>query len=447
LVSVIVTKTICQHSQPLPEDTMKFLRGIAEDYAKVKNAVYERYSGIRSLDRLNHIFDIRKEMNDCGLRQQLNLPIAYYKLAVTDAVTNIKSMWSGLKNRIREVIRTKENLSDDDRMYIRTVLKMDKTLWAILNRRKYDMPRNVVGVELDTNRLNALICRLVRKYLAKPKVSRKNNFKVIPNGYKYKDGGIYLASRVRLHRIYIPLKDNQISARQIKICILDNSIDIHIPIDVEVCESEYFKGTIYAHIGYLDAITLSNGHVYGKGLYLLVNPEVERLNNKNSERNKLRVVYKKAVASKDRQKATKIEENNLGKKKYILQKKRSRERIQNYINSEINRMFAEEKPGLIVITKPMQSRLKYFVKEYNRNISGGYNGYIRRRLKEKCDLFGVKLVAVSAKDTANVCSNCNAVGIRDKGEFHCRDCGYVSTTSLNTAKNIEKKAIAAGVKI
>lgn len=31
-----MTKTVWQYSEPLPEDTMEFLRGIASDYCKVK---------------------------------------------------------------------------------------------------------------------------------------------------------------------------------------------------------------------------------------------------------------------------------------------------------------------------------------------------------------------------------------------------------------------------
>ncbi len=32
-----ITKTIWQYSEPLPQETMEFLKGIASDYSKVKN--------------------------------------------------------------------------------------------------------------------------------------------------------------------------------------------------------------------------------------------------------------------------------------------------------------------------------------------------------------------------------------------------------------------------
>ena len=44
-----VTKTVWQYSEALSEETMDFLRGIASDYCKVKNCVYERYSDRKSV--------------------------------------------------------------------------------------------------------------------------------------------------------------------------------------------------------------------------------------------------------------------------------------------------------------------------------------------------------------------------------------------------------------
>ncbi len=76
----INTKTVWQHTESLPEETMEFLKGIAVDYAKVKANVYERYSGIGSLGRLASIYDLMTEMRHCGLREQLELPSVYYEL-------------------------------------------------------------------------------------------------------------------------------------------------------------------------------------------------------------------------------------------------------------------------------------------------------------------------------------------------------------------------------
>lgn len=69
---------------------MEFLKGIALDYCKVKNYIYKRYSGIKNLNRLTPVYSILNEMRYCGLREQLNLPVVYYELAIADAIADIK---------------------------------------------------------------------------------------------------------------------------------------------------------------------------------------------------------------------------------------------------------------------------------------------------------------------------------------------------------------------
>ena len=443
----MVTKHICQHSRDLPAETMNFLRGIAADYAKVKNAVYERYAGIRNLNRLTPVYTVQQEMRACGLRKQLNLPVVYYELAVTEAVGNIKAMWEQVKDRIREVIRDKDTLSTDERMYVRTVLKLESILAAVLNRRPYTMPRNMMGKAIDTKRMNNLICRLVRRYLTRPHIHSNTQFKVSPAGYRYQDGGIYLVSRIPRSRIYLPLKGNQTSSRQIRVKLAANRVQIHIPVDIEAGDSDEGVNDIYIYIGYRDALTLSNGNIYGKNLAKLVTPETERLNTKNTARNRLYVLWEKNVVAGHNDEARRILVNNLGKKKYDAQRVRRREQTQNYINAEINRMIAEEKPRRVVITKAATKRSgKSYAKAQNRRYARSFSGYIRKRLEEKCRVKGIEFIAISSKDTRGVCSQCGAVGICDKDGFHCVACGYQATVAQNSASNIEKKALQAVTK-
>ena len=177
------TKTIWQYTEELPKESIEFLQGIAVDCGKVKAGVYQRYSGVKSLRKLSSTFDIMTQMRHCGLREQLNLPSVYYELAVRDAVTDIKGMWSVLKNKIRTLITVNENFSPEDRMYLRTVLKLDDVYAAILNYEDYSIPEKVKDLELDLGHLNNYLRRLTRKYLGKPAVSKTNAFCVSPQGY------------------------------------------------------------------------------------------------------------------------------------------------------------------------------------------------------------------------------------------------------------------------
>lgn len=436
-----ITKTSCQYSEPLPEETIAFLQGIAADYGKVKNYVYGRYSGIKSMNRLVPVYDVLTEMRHCGLRAELNLPVAYYELAVSEAISDIRGMWGMLKNGLRDRIYANDNLSADDRAYLFTVLKINSVFSAILNRQEYEKPHKTAGLQVDEGRLNNLLCRMVRQQLKKPKVGISTGFKVTPNGYKYKDKALYLVSRTPRKRVCIPLKDANISARQLYICLRGKQAVVVMPVEVEIKKYLSAEAVLYAHIGYKDMLTLSNGHVYGEGLNKLVTPETERLDRKNRERGKLYEAYLREQSDGNIKKAEAIRGNNLGKEKYARVKRRKREMTQNFINSSLNRMLATEKPRKIVITKPVtKNRGRNFSRGLNRRLARSFSGYIRERLAYKCQLYGIELEQISSKGTAVICSNCGAEGKREVYDFICDSCGYQVPASFNAARNIENLA-------
>lgn len=438
--SQTMTKTVCQYSEELPEATMDFLKGIAIDYCKVKNYTYQKYSGIKSLNKLTPVYSILNEMRYCGLREQLNLPVVYYELAIADAVADIKGRWGILKNKIGDLITANENLSADDRIYLRTVLKMNSIYASILNHQEYEIMHNAEGLEIDIKRLNSLLCRLTRKYLTIPQTDNTDSFRISPNGYSYKEGTIRIVCRVPRKRISIPLKDNRIFDRQIQIQIKKNSVVLTIPIETKIKKHNDYTNTVYVHIGYKDMFTLSNGNIYGKSLDSIVSPETERLNKKNQARRKMYMAYEQNTEAGNRKKASNIEANNLGKEKYDRQKAKERTRTTAFINSEINRMFNIEKPGKIVITKPItKNKTKYYSKSVNRNLTRSFSGYIRERLAYKCKIHSIELAEINAKGTGSVCSSCGAEGVRRGTEFICGNCGAKTTTALNSAKNIQIK--------
>ena len=253
-----ITKTVWQYSEPLPEETMEFLKGIALDYSKVKNYIYKRYSGIRSLNRLTPAFDIMTEVRRSGLRTELQLPSAYFAPAVIDAVADIKGMWGMLKKKIGTLITANENLSDEDRMYLRTVMRLNKIYAAVLGNEDYEMPRKTKGLDIDVKRLNSLLCRLTRKHPAKLGVSSTDYFCIESNGYTYRDGSIYIVSRTPKQRIELPLRDSNICRRQIRLCIRQNYAVLALPVEVKIKKHKDYSKTIYIHIGYQDMFTLSN---------------------------------------------------------------------------------------------------------------------------------------------------------------------------------------------
>ena len=435
-----MTKIVWQHSQPLPQETMEFLRGIASDYCKTKNYVYGRYSGVRNLNHLTPIYTVLNEMRHCGLREQLNLPAVYYELAIADAVADIKRSWGMVKNKIGERITANENLSEDDRIYLRTVLKMNNVYASVLNHQEYELPRNATGLDIDVKRLNKLLCRLTRRYLIQPATDNISSFRISPNGYTYKEGAIRIVCRVPRKRISIPLKDDRTFDRQIQVHIKQDFVMLAVPVETKVKVHKDYTNTIFIYIGSSDMFTLSNGNVYGERLEELINPETERLAKKNQERYKMYSAYEQNAEDGNQQKTEKIQLNNLGKLKYDRQKEKERLRTTTFINSEINRMLRTEKPGQIIITRPVtKNRTKIYSKSANRKLARSFRGYIRERLTYKCRLNAIELIEISSKGTGWICSECGAKGNRQGNAFVCEHCGLQTTIALNSARNIQQK--------
>ncbi len=435
-----VTKTVWQYSQPLPEETMTFLRGIAADYCKVKNHVYRNYSGISNVNNLTPVYNILNEMRHCGLREQLNLPAVYYELAVADAVTNIKCSWGTVRNKIGECITANENLSDGDRIYLRTVLKMNGVYAAVLNHQEYEMPRNAAGLDIDVQHLNNLLCRLTRRYLTKPQTDHTDSFRISPNGYSYKDGAMRIVCRIPRKRIAIPMKDQRTFDRQLQVQIRQNDIVLAVPVETKVKKHPDYTDTIYVYIGSRDMFTLSNGHIYGGSLEELTDPETERLAQKNRERRKMYTAYMQSTEEGNTEKAGNIKANNLGKTKYDRQKEKERVRTTTFINAEINRMIRLEKPARIVITRPVtKNKTKIYAKSANRKLTRNFNSYIRERLAYKCRIHAIELVEIYSSRTGTICSACGAEGKRQGKAFECESCGMKTTIALNSARNIQQK--------
>lgn len=435
-----ITRTVRQYSKPLPKETMDFLKGIALDYSKVRNYVYGKYAGVHRVDSLTPVYGILNEMRHCGLREQLNFPAVYYELAVTDAVADIKRSWGIVKNKVGERITANENLSGDDRLYLRTVLKIGSVYAAVLNRREYEMPKNAKDLSVDTKRLNNLLCRLTRKYLTVPQTKDDDWFRISPNGYSYREGEIRIVCRTPRKRISIPLKDERVFDRQIRIRIRDEDVVLSVPAEVKIRSHDDYCHTIYAYIGRTDMITLSNGAVYGEKLEELTDPETERLALKNRERRRMYQAFEENVKCGNERKAKEIETNNLGRQKYQRQKEKEKSRITTFINAEINRMLRKEKPARIVITRPVQkNKDKIYAKTTNRRQARSFDPYIRERLAYKCNVNSIELVEINAKGTGKICAECGAEGKRQGTEFICESCGVQTTIALNSAKNIKQK--------
>lgn len=424
-----ICKTVRQYnSMPVPEADMKKLQEIAGDYSTVKNYVYQRYGGIRSLPKIYPGYTVQNEMTASGLRAQLGLPSVYFYLAVFDALGDIKNQWTQIKGRIEKCIRENENLTQEDRHYLRFVMKQSRCFEAILLEEEiqlseeWEKPFQEVRTGVEEKRLNQYLRRQVRRHLHKLHTDTADGFAISGKAYRYDDHGIYLAMKEKRKRVFIPLTDNNRYTKQLYIRIYpeERNLVIHAPVEVKVRQNEDYQREVGLAMGIRTMFVTDEGHIYG---------------DKYSD-------YQYALSEYVREgsiRYRKNKEKNPGRKKYMAGRERLEAALHTYINSEINRMLRTEKPNVLYLPKLSQSSKAGVNKRINSSVNMWQKGYVRSRLSQKCREQSVELIEVFGKDISNECSRCGAIGQRTNDVFVCKSCGTELPERENTAKNVLKR--------
>ena len=253
---------------------MTKLQAVARDYAKVKNYVYQRYAGITGLSKIYPGYTVQNEMTRSGLREELGLPSVYFYLAVFDALGEIKSQWTRTKSKISKLIGKNERFSEEEKHYLRFLLKINNSFEAVLNEKPIVLRKDIqeqydrLVNEVDIKRLHHYLCRQVRKYHRKPHTDKTGGFSISERAYRYADHGIYISTKEKRKRIFILLTDSNQYRSQlyIKLFPKEGNLEIKVPVNVTVKEHSDFVNEIGLSAGMFTMLTTDQGHKYGEKL-------------------------------------------------------------------------------------------------------------------------------------------------------------------------------------
>lgn len=424
-------KTICQYnSKPIPEDTMRKLQEIADDYSKVKNYVYARYGGVGGFSKIYPGYTVQNEMTGSGLREQLDMPSVYFYLAVFDALGDIKIQWTQTKSRVLKAIKIHQTLTAQEAHYLRFALKVNPCLDAILNYRpvklkgEYQKNYEQLAEEVDISKVNSYLRRQVRKHLRTIHTDRADGFSITERAYRYADHGIHISIKQKRKRVFIPLTDSNRYDRQLYIRLHRESrrLEILVPINVHIKSHDDYRNQVGISTGMLTMLTTDSGNFYGKDLGAYIMEEAEWVQRQT-------VAYMNNKAE------------NPGRKKYQNQKQKLDARLHTYINTELNRFIREEKPKVIYIPKLPPPGKSGYNKKYNRSINMWQKGYIRKRLNQKCKEQSIEIVEVFGKGIGAVCSKCQNPGEKKNGIFFCPVCGLQKEYKVNAAINAKRRGM------
>ena len=460
--AISVKKNVRQHSCEI--DNIEELKEIAIRYAKVKDYVFSRYSGINSLPILNkYKSEIRDKWTDkaakkfneanpngpqkAGFAKQWKLPSRYWKLALDEAISNIKAEWSNIKNRVKEAVMKNENLTQDEKAFMCYILKTESIFNSIILRKGYVRPKSVAKLEIREKYVHNLIRRYVRKYKgAIPFSKKKRSFEIDANLYEYKltDKGLFIeiSGLTPRKRISIKLRDNKIHKGNLRVVVVDDSrVEINRCKDVKVnVRYDADTETILAiDKGYTSLFATNTDKEYGVNLGTMLTTETERLFEYNKKRTAIWQLIDKYEKAQNFEKAERIRRNNFGRIKYNRLKNKFDERTKSYINHSIYEMLDKENPSIIVLESlTFQSWYKKLTKGVKRKLSRWTKGYIQERLEYIASTRGIKVVNINPAYTSQICYKCGSFGKRNEKKFECQNCGVIDA-DINAAHNIEHR--------
>ena len=439
-----ICKAVHQYSKgKISRENMDVLMEIGHGCMVAKNYIYQKYGGIKSLVKVYSGYEVDSEVRSAGFREKIGLPSVYFSASVSRALADIKIMWAQVKNGINDAVSRNERFSSEDRHYIRFVLRTDICYWNILNRKSAPLPETIqpgyekviaeLGGESEqrVKNLNRYICRQTRKKLHRQHTDNGLRFTIKKQGYRYGelDGehGIFLATKVNRQRIFIPLTDTNVYDRMLDISLnpQKKSIEIMIPIFVNTRQHEDYAGELGISLGLWNMITTSTGNVYGSSF------------------GKMQQEISRFILEKNYRKET---ENVSDTQKYQVRKKKMDAALRNYVNMEINRMIAQEKPKTVYMAKlPRNSGMHTAGQRDVRQLTKGTGdthllrmwkkGYVTERLQWKCQKNGIKIVEVIGRQIGRECSACGQTGYTDGEKFKCPICGFEENKKVNGARN------------
>jgi hypothetical protein len=411
------------------DDSINELVHIFTKYNNVKNYVYSRYSGIKSIKLLSNSNKfIRDEWMKNNTINSWGINKRYVRSAISDATSNIKSMWSNLKNSIRKHINNDKKLSDNEKHYIRYVLKCDDCYYDILNHIPNEVNDKFNG--LNKTKLNNYIRRITRLY--KPNIGKSKSFsmKLEEEVYSYKNGFINIMSLTKGKRLSFKTNTVKQFKGTINLILKDKVLTISKAEDCIIKKINENTNIIGIDKNFINVIDTSNETSYGEGLNDIQKEYSNIISNKTKKRNEYYSKIKELKKENTEDSLIKINniiKNNLGKIKFNKVKNKHKDTIKKVINKAINDFIEIEKPKVIVCEdisftySKHKNRIKKQEgkgrgKKVNLYLGQWMKGYLNDRLEYKSIINRIELKYVNAAYTSQTCNLTGLFGVR-RGEL------------------------------
>ena len=207
----------------------------------------------------------------------------------------------------------------------------------------------------------------------------------------------------------------------------DGVIRLHYPVKKEATQNSN-SGKIGVDKGFTEALTGSDGEIYGDGIGKLITKQSNWLKTKMQNRNKLHALYKKTGNET-------IRKNNLGRKTLDKRTHAAQAQLKSVIRRDVRVIFSKFET---VVCEDLSGKFKgkSLGKNTNRKLSAWCKGEIHQALTEIADRTGSILKIVNPAYTSQVDYLTGTLLGTRKGDCFIRYTGEVVQADYNAAMNI-----------
>ena len=433
-------KPVEQYSSMLTSEEINILDKIGIKFRNNRNYFYSRYNGINNLINSHKLFDTKKQIvSNEKLVKTFNLPARYWKIALLNCLSDIKTEWSNTKRRIKSNIFKNSNMTEEERVFMFSILKNNETLEKCLKYKKLDEYYYTKFKELIPKFKTLLnkIRRYVRNCKGKTPYTNKIKLLYLDNGlYNYKENYINISTLESKKRISIKVNDNRVFKTNLIIKWDENRLRIISTKKYNSISNNFIENEIGIDKGIKNLISTSSGNIYGKNIFNKIFEKLEKQFDKDKNRQRIFQYMKNLKTDK---KIENIRNNNLTSIKRNKHMKKIKISGKNIINREIKKLIKEEKPTLIVkeLLNFKNPNNKVSKKIRNR-LNKWYSGYINEKIELECNKLEINFIDVNPAYTSQICSNCGNFGKRNGEIFVCKKCG-TKHADINASINILKR--------
>ena len=223
----------------------------------------------------------------------------------------------------------------------------------------------------------------------------------------------------------------KISRRNLRIIIENDEIQIHYAFEQE-CPRPHGEETVGVDKGLTEAFAATTNELLGQGLGKLVCEYSDAITRIGRARNKLGNLAERYEEEGKIEKARRIREHNLGRKKLDNMRRRFRMLTRNLLCKAAHKLM--DRAGVIVVEDLSGFiKAKSLGRKTNRRLATWVKGVMQDVLEEIAALRGVEVVIVNGAYTSQTDSMTGAFTGKRRGDRFYRENGDVVHADLNAA--------------